>query len=170
MGVQLVVFDIAGTTVLGRARETFHALKRAGIRVALDSEFDRATVDRVIDRMGWRDLVDVSVAGDEVDRIRPYPDLVGRAMVLAGVTSSRDVAKVAFSLDDLRAATAAGCGRIIRVAPRMRPLSGADPLAHTECVADLTDVLPLCLGAESDHLLPPAEAAAEVLGRIHAAP
>lgn len=144
MGIELVVFDIAGITLLNHdAEQTFRALKRAGLRIALDSECSRAIVDSTIDQFHWESLVDVSVAADEVDRIRPHPDLIGRAMLLARVASPRQVAKVAVTSVDLRAAWSAGCARVIAIRSAVWSDHPIERWRYTDCIHQLSEVLPL---------------------------
>src|SRR6185503_9610147 len=83
----------AGVRPADGAEDVFHALKDSGIRVALDTGFNRVIVDAILQRLGWCDsgVIDVTVASDEVARGRPYPDLIERAMRLTGVTRGADV-------------------------------------------------------------------------------
>ena len=79
------------------ASDVFKALKAAGVRVALDTGFDRRIANAVLRRMRWiaLGLVDVTVTSDEVIDGRPAPDMIFRAMTLAGVGSAEDAAKSA---------------------------------------------------------------------------
>jgi len=67
------------------AAETFRILKSVGIKVALDTGFSRDIVDVILHRLSWDtgDLLDATVASDEVQNGRPYPDMIYRAMELA---------------------------------------------------------------------------------------
>ena len=59
---------------------------RFTFKVALDTGFTRAIADVILARLGWDStVVDASVASDEVERGRPYPDLIYRAMASTGV-------------------------------------------------------------------------------------
>ena len=86
------------------ASEVFRQLRRAGIKVALDTGFSREIVDAILQRLGWAgdDLLDATVASDEVPRGRPHPDLVLRAMNLTGVKDASRVAKVGDTPSDLQ--------------------------------------------------------------------
>ncbi|RYZ46748.1 MAG: phosphonoacetaldehyde hydrolase, partial [Sphingobacteriales bacterium] len=68
--------EIEGTT------EVFRVLKDQGIKVGIDTGFSRDITDIIIRRLGWEahDLLDVTVASDEVEQGRPAPDMVFRAM------------------------------------------------------------------------------------------
>src|SRR5436189_161649 len=106
MDVQLVVFDMAGTTVYdGDA-----------VNICLRDALQAAGVASLA-RLGWmRDgLVDVTVSSDEVAQGRPAPDLIYRAMQRTGITEASRVAKVGDTPSDLQEGQAAGCGWIIGV-------------------------------------------------------
>lgn len=55
------------------AREVFHTLHEQEIKVALDTGFNRTTLNVLLERLGWNmaGLIDCSVASDEVTRGRP---------------------------------------------------------------------------------------------------
>jgi phosphonatase-like hydrolase len=97
--------------------ETFRALHALGIKVAVDTGFDRPITAPLLRRLGWIEngLVDASVTSDEVPRGRPYPDLAFKAMSLTGVTHAHSVAKVGDTVSDLEEGNAAGCGLVIGV-------------------------------------------------------
>jgi len=129
------------------AEDVFRALKDSGIRVALDTGFNRVIVDAILQRLGWRDggIVDVTVASDEVARGRPYPDLIDRAMLLTGVTRGADVAKVGDTPSDLLEGTAAGCSRVIGVTTGSHTREALAGHPHTDLVDHLREVPPLCV-------------------------
>jgi phosphonatase-like hydrolase len=99
------------------ASETFRRLRRAGIKVALNTGFSRDIAQTLIDRLGWeRDrLIDASVTSDEVERGRPHPDMIRRLMLKLDVTDPQRVAKVGDTPADLLEGRNAGCGLIIGV-------------------------------------------------------
>lgn len=99
------------------ASEIFKACKAKGIKVAVDTGFDRAIVNPLLERMGWekQSLIDASITSDEVAQGRPHPDLIYRAMELTGVKDVKKVAKVGDTMSDLEEGTAAGCGWVIGV-------------------------------------------------------
>ena len=52
------------------ATRVFEALKRSGIRVALDTGFNRSITQVILDRLGWSEspLIDATICSDEVER------------------------------------------------------------------------------------------------------
>lgn len=97
------------------AEETLLALRETGVRTALDTGFDRRVLDAVMLRLGWTDVVDATIASDEVPEGRPAPFMIRRLMEETGVTDPRRVAKVGDTPADMREGLAAGCGFVAGV-------------------------------------------------------
>lgn len=116
----------AGIRGVEGAEEVFDWLRRRGIRVALNTGFDRAIVDLLLDALGWAGAVDAVVCGDEVREGRPAPYLIFRAMETTGATSIHRVMNVGDTELDLRAGWNAG------VAWNVGVLSGAHPRERLE--------------------------------------
>jgi phosphonatase-like hydrolase len=139
------VAEVPGT---GRV---FAALRDAGIKVAVNTGFDRVTTRTLLDRMGWeRDgLIDASLCSDDVPRGRPHPDMIRRLMAELGVADARSVAKVGDTPADLEEGTNAGCGRVIGVTGGTHTREQLAAYPHTDLIGSVAD-LPAALG------LPPA--------------
>ena len=99
------------------ASAVFTTLRRAGIKVAVNTGFFRPIVDVLLTRLGWRvpDVIDADVTSDEVPRGRPHPDMIRHLMVRLGIDDPRKVAKVGDTKADLEEGTNAGCGLVIGV-------------------------------------------------------
>lgn len=109
------------------ARVAFERLHAAGIRVALNSGFDRSIVDVILAVAGWPEgLVDAVVCGDEVPAGRPAPFMIFGAMERTGVADVGRVAVVGDTRLDLEAGANAG------VAFRIGVLTGAHDRATLE--------------------------------------
>jgi phosphonatase-like hydrolase len=124
------------------ASEIFHQLKENGIKVAVDTGFDRSITDPLLKRMGWIDkgLVDASVTSDEVKRGRPHADLILKAMSLTGVTDAETVAKVGDTMSDLLEGTAAGCGWVIGITTGAYSREQLNPGPHTHLIDHLSEL------------------------------
>jgi len=99
------------------ASETFRRLRRAGVKVALNTGFSRDIVNGLLERLGWAngELIDATVSSDEVERGRPHPDMIRHLMLKLGVTNPQRVAKVGDTPADLLEGRNAGCGLVIGV-------------------------------------------------------
>jgi phosphonatase-like hydrolase len=96
---------------------TFRELKARGIKIAVDTGFSRPITDPLLKRLNWmtNNLIDCSVTSDEVERGRPYPDLIFEAMKQTGVTDASNVMKVGDTASDIQEGKAAGCGFTVAV-------------------------------------------------------
>jgi phosphoglycolate phosphatase len=110
----LLVDDGAVTPIPGAA-EAIRALRAAGIKVALMTGFARSTQDAIIDAIGWRGLVDLSISPAEAGRGRPYPDLVLVSALRLGVDDVRRIAVVGDTPLDVIAGRRAGAGLVAGV-------------------------------------------------------
>jgi HAD superfamily hydrolase (TIGR01509 family) len=115
---ELTPFDDA----IGTARE----LHRRGIPVAVASSSPRARLDATLRAAGLHELFDVTVAGDEVARGKPAPDLFLAAAERLGVAPA-DCVAVEDSPPGVAAAVAAG---MTVVAVARKPEHRADLEPH----------------------------------------
>jgi len=129
--------------------ETFAALKRMGIKVAVDTGFDRKITDSILKRMTWKNnnLIDASVTSDEVENGRPYPDLIFEAMKRTGVTDITRVAKVGDTPSDMQEGTRAGCSYVVGITSGAFTKPELEREPHTHLISDIEELLPL-IGAK----------------------
>jgi phosphonatase-like hydrolase len=125
------------------ASEVFKTLKSKGIKIALDTGFSRDITNVILRRLGWDrgDLIDFSVTSDEVTNGRPHPDLIFKAMEIAGITDSSEVAKVGDTSSDLQEGTAAGCRYVIGITSGAFSRENLEKEPHTHLIADLREVI-----------------------------
>jgi phosphonatase-like hydrolase len=120
-------------------------LRERGLKVALNTGFDRDTTRMLMRALGWQEgMVDAIACGDEVAQGRPAPDLIRRCMALASVENAQAVANLGDTILDLRAGHAAGVGLNIGVlsGAHKREMLAAQPHTHLiASVADLPDLL-----------------------------
>lgn len=91
------------------ACETFDALRAVGIRIALNTGFDRDITGLLLESLGWRDgVAEAIVCGDDVPEGRPAPYMIFRAMELTRTASVHQVANVGDTALDLLAGHHAG--------------------------------------------------------------
>lgn len=129
------------------ASETFAVLKAANIKIGLDTGFSRVIADAILERLGWQSqyLIDATVTVDEVEKGRPYPDMIFRLMELTGVTEVANVVKVGDTPSDLQQGTTAGCTMTIGVTQGSHTREELEPYPHTHLIPTVAD-LPALLG------------------------
>lgn len=125
--------------------ETFRLLKENGIKVAVDTGFDRLITDVLLDRLGWvkEQLIDESITSDEVLRGRPFPDMINKLMEKTGVKDPARVAKIGDTTSDLMEGNAAGCGLVIGVTTGAFPKHILEEAEHTHLISSIPEVLPI---------------------------
>ena len=123
--------------------ETFRILKKSGVKVAVDTGFDRLITNVLLDRLRWvKDkLIDTSVTSDEVLKGRPFPDMIYKLMEEMNVNDPSCVAKIGDTTSDLREGKAAGCGLIIGVTSGAFPRHVLEQEEHTHLISRIPEVL-----------------------------
>ena len=132
------------------APDVFRWLQQRGVRVALNTGFDRPMTQLITDGLCWNDgLVDAVVCGDDVPQGRPAPFLIFRAMEITGMACVHRVVNIGDTALDLQAGWNAG------VAVNVGVLSGAHTrerltqAPHTDLIASvavLPDLWPTLVG------------------------
>ena len=137
----------AGVRAVPGAVDAIAQLRARGIRVALNTGFDRDTTNLLLDALGWRSsVVDAVVCGDEVAAGRPAPDLIHACMKAVGVTEAKRVANVGDTVLDLQAGCNAGVRYNVGVLSGAHKREQLEREPHTHLVASIAAV-PALLGA-----------------------
>jgi len=122
-------------------------LKANGIKVVVDTGFDRQIVTPLLKRLGWKEnnLIDDSVTSDEVKQGRPFPDLIFEAMKRTGVRDVARVAKVGDTASDLHEGTSAGCRYVLGITTGAFSRAELAKEPHTHLIESISELL-LILG------------------------
>ena len=101
----LEVIPIAG------AEKLFEILKSKGIKIALNTGYNRETAEKLLAKLSWAigQQIDNLVTASDVNNARPMPDMVYKAMELTGVTDAASVLKIGDSSIDIEEGKNAGC-------------------------------------------------------------
>jgi phosphonatase-like hydrolase len=129
------------------AAAVFAALRRAGIKVALNTGFFRPIADVLLARLDWRSpiVIDADVTSDEVPRGRPHPDMIRHLMMRLSIEDPRRVAKVGDTRADLEEGSNAGCALVIGVTTGSFTREQLQACPHTHIVESVVDVPALLL-------------------------
>ncbi len=116
------------------ATELFAALHQQGVKVVLNTGYDRATAENLVQKIGWETGKDIDglVTASDVENGRPAPDMIRKAMQLTGVESPAEVAKIGDSQIDIEEGKNAGCGSTFGIttgAQTQQQLEAAQPTA-----------------------------------------
>ncbi|MCW7947343.1 haloacid dehalogenase [Streptomyces hygroscopicus] len=99
------------------ARATVEELRADGRTVVLTTGFARVTQDAILDALGWRELVTLTLCpGDASGRGRPHPDMVLTAFLRTGAAEDvRQIAVVGDTSYDMLSGVRAGAGVVAGV-------------------------------------------------------
>lgn len=102
--------------------EIFDYLRKNNIKIALTTGFYRKVTNIILEKLGWLDgleynyvntsgksIIDVSIASDEVQKGRPEPFMIRKAMKLMGIKDAYDVINIGDTPSDLKSGVLAGC-------------------------------------------------------------
>lgn len=121
-------------------------LRLKDIKIALNTGYDTKTATLLLDKMEWQagNTYDVLVTADDVERGRPQPDMILKAMELCGVSDPSQVLKAGDSAIDIEEGKNANCGITIGVttgAQTREQLELAQPTAVLDSLAELKNYL-----------------------------
>jgi phosphonatase-like hydrolase len=127
------------------ASASFAKLRKAGIKIALNTGFNREIVDVILARLNWRDAVDATVASDEVARGRPFPDMIRHLLALLDLADSTRVVKIGDTLVDLEEGKNARCGLVFGVTTGAYTRAELEQGPHDRIVDSLAEAVALIL-------------------------
>ncbi len=144
-GLILTTYDREGVSEQPAAGHVFQTLHGNGIRVVLNTGYDRRTADTLLENLGWREnhTIDFTVTSDDVAHGRPSPDMILKAMSQFGQEDPRGVAKVGDSEADMEEGLAAGCGMVVGVTTGAHTPQQLQAAGATHVIDSLVELLPL---------------------------
>ncbi|MBK1835445.1 phosphonatase-like hydrolase [Roseibacillus ishigakijimensis] len=128
------------------AAACFATLRAAGVKVVLNTGYNRATAEGLLAKLDWqigRDLDDLVTASD-VARGRPHGDMIELAMSRQGLSDPAKVAKIGDSAIDIEEGHRAHCGFTFGIttgAQTREQLTAARPTAIVASLAEMTALL-----------------------------
>lgn len=133
------------TTYTG-VEELIDALRKADIKIALNTGYDKNTAQLLLDKMKWKLGIhyDALVTADDVKRGRPHPDMIFEAMEILQVAEPGNVLKAGDSIIDIEEGKNANCGITVGVttgAHSREQLTSAAPTYVLDSLYDLKDIL-----------------------------
>jgi phosphonatase-like hydrolase len=136
----------AGVQAVPGATECFAWLRERGVKVALNTGFDREITDLLVSALGWTTgQVDAVICGDEVRRGRPAPFLIFRCMEATGTLSVHEIAVIGDTVLDLEAGHNAATRWNIGVLSGAHSREQLQKQPHTHLLGSVAD-LPAIFG------------------------
>lgn len=126
--------------------ELFEILKSNGVKVVLNTGYDRKTAQSLLDKLGWEpgNQIDALITADDVVKGRPSSEMIDKAMEMFGITDSEVVLKAGDSVIDIEEGKNANCGITVAVlsgAQTREQLETAEPTYILTSLDALTGVL-----------------------------
>lgn len=135
------LFQAGGVKPVAGAADTFDWLRQQGIKIALNTGFDRLTTDLIIDSVNWKSgVADAIICGDDVALGRPAPYLIFRSMEATGVTSVHQVMCVGDTVLDMQAGRNAGARCVVGVLSGAHTKEQLEKEPHTHLIASVADL------------------------------
>ncbi len=104
-------YDTLSISQQPHATELFHALRKMGILVVLNTGYNYKTAASLVDKLGWLAGKDYDglITASDVQHNRPQPDMILLAMERFHITNPQQVVKVGDSIIDIEEGKNAGC-------------------------------------------------------------
>jgi phosphonatase-like hydrolase len=128
------------------AEAIFRALKKRGIKVALNTGFTRSITDTILHRLRWDNrspLIDRVICSDEVTHGRPHADMIEMLMDGLGIDSPGQVLKVGDTEVDVEEGRNAGCAKVVSVTTGAYTREQLQLYGPDFIIDDLQELLPI---------------------------
>ncbi|MEH6679829.1 MAG: phosphonatase-like hydrolase [Sediminicola sp.] len=122
------------------------ALRMGGVKIALNTGYDTKTAQLLLDRMKWTIGLqyDALITADDVEKGRPAPDMILKAMEILQINDPSKVLKVGDSIIDIEEGKNLPCGMTVGVttgAHTRKQLASAGPTFVLDSLWSLRDIL-----------------------------
>lgn len=123
-------------------------LQKQHIGIALTTGFPREILDLIIENLGWREFIDVSVAASEVSFGRPYPDMIFRSIESFNIAFGMDlhpddIAVVGDTISDMQSGVSAGARYVVGINSGTHTPEQLRSAGATHVLDSVTDLLTL---------------------------
>jgi len=98
-------------TPMPGAEQVFSALKEKGVKVVLNTGYNRATAESLLAQLGWKEgaQIDLLVTASDVPHNRPMPDMIFYAKEKLSIADTKLMVKIGDSGIDIEEGKNAGC-------------------------------------------------------------
>lgn len=128
------------------ASEVFLQLKQRGIKVILNTGYDRATAEGLVNKLDWKVGTEINelITASDVTKGRPHPEMIQLAMSKFNLRDPGRVAKIGDSVIDIEEGKNAGCGYTFGIttgAQSRQQLESIQPTAIVDSLQEMLDYL-----------------------------
>lgn len=125
---------------IGGAAETFSWCRRHRIAMATTTGFYREISEMILEKTGWRDVFQANISSSDVQRGRPAPDMIIRAMQDTGVKDPEQVVNVGDTPLDLQSGRNAGVRGVVGVLTGEHGREVLEIEPHTHILGSVADL------------------------------
>jgi phosphoglycolate phosphatase len=122
------------------AETALSALRAHGVRICLTTGFSSGTRELLMDVLGWRDLVDLSLSPGDGVRGRPFPDLILTALMRLEADAVQEIAVAGDTISDLEAGAAAGASVVVGVLTGAHDRAQLESAPHTHILDSIAEL------------------------------
>ncbi|WP_283139573.1 HAD family hydrolase [Rhizohabitans arisaemae] len=149
--------DRLGMTPLPGALEALEKLRSSGVKTCLVTGFRRKTFERILTLLGWHGCIDLHLCSDDVERGRPWPDTILRALTQLEIDDVRKVAVIGDTEADILSGRRAGAAIVAGVLTGAHSKDRLQQAGATHIVDTIADFPALVLDKDlSTHQIPSA--------------
>ncbi|HLO43414.1 MAG TPA: HAD hydrolase-like protein [Leadbetterella sp.] len=133
--------------------EIFEYLKAHNIKIALTTGFYRKVTNIILNKLGWlsglneeyfnksgKGIIDLSIASDEVEKGRPQPDMILKAVKTFGINDLKNVINIGDTPSDLQSGKSAGIGLSLGVCNGTHSRTQLEVYPNDGLLADLSEL------------------------------
>jgi phosphonatase-like hydrolase len=122
------------------ANSVLGQLRNAGIKICLTTGFSDMTREAIVDRLGWRDLIDLSLSPGDGIRGRPFPDLALTALMRLGIDDVAELATAGDTTSDCLAGHRAGASVVVGVLTGAHDRAALETAPHTHILDSIREL------------------------------
>jgi len=139
-------YESLDVTPIKGVDKTINELKKKGVVVVLNTGYNKRVANGLINKLNWEKGVhyDALITAEDVEKGRPDPEMIEKAMEMFDISDSSEVLKAGDSVIDILEGKNADCGITIGVlsgAQTREQLKEANPDFIMNSLADLLDEL-----------------------------
>lgn len=123
------------------AMELFQAMHNANTLIYLNTGFERSVATTIIKTLNLETVIDGYIGSDEVEKGRPNPDMIFKAMEKTNITNAFDVMKVGDTVSDLYEGYSAGCRYNIAILSGAQNFDELSSCPHTHIFENLEPII-----------------------------
>lgn len=133
--------------------EIFEYLRVRNIKIALTTGFYRKVTNIILNKLGWlnglneeyfntsgKGIIDLSIASDEVEKGRPQPDMILKAVKTFGINDLKNVINIGDTPSDLQSGKSAGVALTLGICNGTHSRSQLEGYPNDGLLGDLSEL------------------------------